>query len=214
MLPRWVTWSVALAALLAMLPLACVARARYAHTSKPRIHIIQDMDNQPRFKAQQANPLFADGRAMRRAVEGTIARGTLRDDEHLYAGLVRGEWAAAPPMPVDAALLERGRERFEIFCAPCHGLDGYGKGMVSRRADRLQEGTWVPPLSFHDAAVRARPDGHLFNTITHGIRTMPAYGRQVPAADRWAIVSYLRALQKSQAAPLADVPSERRSELR
>ena len=128
--------------------------------------------------------------------------------------MVNGTWAATLPMPLTAPLLRRGRERFEIYCAPCHGLAGYGDGMVARRADRLMEGTWVPPTSLHDPTVLARPDGHLFHTITAGIRNMPAYGPQIPEADRWAIVSYVRALQRSQHASVNDVPAEQRFRLR
>jgi mono/diheme cytochrome c family protein len=115
---------------------------------------------------------------------------------------------------VDARLLARGHERYAVFCAPCHGLSGHGDGMVARRADRLQQGTWTPPSSFHVEPVSARPVGHLFNTITNGIRTMPAYGSQVGVADRWAIVAYVRALQRSQRASIDDVPPELRSTVR
>jgi mono/diheme cytochrome c family protein len=111
-------------------------------------------------------------------------------------------------------MLLRGQERFNIYCSPCHGLTGAGDGLVSRRADALQEGTWVPPLTFHGDQVRGRPVGHLFNTITHGIRNMPAYGAQIPAEDRWAIVAYVRALQRSQNATVADVPPDLRAGLR
>jgi mono/diheme cytochrome c family protein len=96
---------------------------------------------------------------------------------------------------VTESLVRRGQNRFDIFCAPCHGLDGYGDGPVAKRADALQEGTWVPPSSYHTDLVRQRPVGFIFNTITHGIRNMPAYGPQIPVADRWAIVSYVRELR-------------------
>ena len=118
------------------------------------------------------------------------------------------------PISVTMQLMERGRERFDVFCAPCHGLAGAGDGMVAKRAEELQEGTWTPPASFHSELVRGRTDGHLFNTITNGIRNMPAYAPQIPVEDRWAIVAYVRALQRSQGAPLEDVPADVRAQLR
>ncbi|MEW6741665.1 MAG: cytochrome c [Planctomycetota bacterium] len=199
---------------LALVPLVMVARARVSKSDLPRIHLVPDMDSQPKFKAQAANPLFADGRAMRLPVEGTVARGELHDDEHLELGKLNGVWAETFPVAVTADLMQRGRERFDIYCAPCHGLAGAGDGIVHQRSVALQEGTWVPPTSLHDDTVRIRPVGHLFNTITRGIRNMPAYGSQIALKDRWAIVAYVRALQRSQHATLADVPAEMRDLVR
>jgi len=110
--------------------------------------------------------------------------------------------------------MRRGRERYDIYCAPCHGLDGAGEGIVSVRALDLQEGTWTPPTSYHTKLIRERPAGHLFNTITNGIRNMPAYGDLIEEEDRWAIVAYMRALQLSRNAGIEDVPEERRGTLR
>jgi mono/diheme cytochrome c family protein len=211
-MPRWAVLILVALAVVALVPFACIARSRAVRSSATRIHPIGDMDNQRRFKSQQPNPLFADGRAMRPWVEGTVAAGEPQDDR-VQLGIQDGAWVSSIPVAVDAALMTRGRGRFEIYCAPCHGLAGYGDGPVARRADRLQEGTWVPPSSFHTDGVRSRPAGHIFNTITHGIRSMPAYGSQIPAHDRWAIVAYVRALQRSQDATLADVPPELRSSL-
>ena len=199
---------------LLLIPPALVAKARYSTSAQPRIHPVQDMDNQERFKTQQANPIFADGRAGRLPVAGTIARGELRADRLFYTGVAGGEWATRYPLerlPRPEALLERGRERFGIYCAPCHGADGAGRGAVTVRAEEL--GTPLNVLSLQDPTVRARADGHIFNTITNGIRTMPPYGDQIPEADRWAIVAYVRAIQRSTSARLNDVPSEKRSEL-
>jgi mono/diheme cytochrome c family protein len=201
-------------AALSLIPFACIARSRAVRTPSPRVHIIPDMDRQPSFGPQRVNPLFADRRSARPPVRGTVAYGDLRDDEHLYRGLDGGDWAKTFPMPVDTTLLDRGRERFNIYCTPCHGMAGYGDGMVAKRADELLEAKWVPPASFHTDLVRSRPVGHLFNTVTHGIRNMPAYGSQIPERDRWAIVAYVRALQLSQHAGLDDVPAEERSSLR
>lgn len=117
-------------------------------------------------------------------------------------------------MPLTPELLKRGQERYGIYCAPCHGLAGYGDGIVNVRAERLQEGTWTPPSSFHDAVVLGRPVGHLFNSVTNGIRSMPAYGPQIPERDRWAIVAYVRALQRSQATKVDDVPAGERGAMR
>lgn len=216
--PKWVIRTIVILGSLALIPPALVARARASRTDEPRIHPVLDMDNQPRFKAQQANPIFADGRAMRPPVPGTVARGELHDDDHYYRGLVNGTWATTFPMPVTEALIRRGQERFNIYCFPCHGLDGSGRGPVAVRAETLQEadpaGTaWTPPLSFHEPTVRQREVGHLFNTITNGIRNMPPYGPHIPPHDRWAIVAYIRALQRSHAATIDDVPPDVRPRL-
>lgn len=185
--------------LVSWVPLVLVARERGATKTEPRIHILQDMDAQAKFRPQSANPIFADGRAMRLPVEGTVARGSLDPSSPVASGKdPSGAWLTRNALPVTVAMLERGRERYEIFCAPCHGSAGYGDGPVSRRAERLQEGTWTPPSSMHAELVLGREDGHIFHTITHGIRNMPAYGSQIPPEDRWAIVGYIRALQRSQ----------------
>ena len=214
MLPRPLKLALLFLGALALIPPACLFKARHSHSPLPRVHLIQDMDNQPKFRAQRINPLFADTRSDRPPVPGTVARGELRIDDHFYRGLVQGQWATSIPGEVTPTLLQRGQERFGVYCSPCHGLAGYGDGIVAKRADRLQEGTWVPPSNLHDPAVVARPDGHIFNTITHGIRTMSAYGTIVPEADRWAIVAYVRALQRSQHGSVDDVPEDLRSGLR
>ena len=213
-IPRWLTYLVVLMVVLSWVPLALILRARQVKSPNPRIHIVQDMDNQPKFGPQSRNRLFADRRAMRPPVEGAVARGALREDDGLYRGAVGGVWVEPIPVPVTDQLLRRGRERYDIYCAPCHGLAGYGDGMVAKRADALQEGTWTPPASFHSELVRGRPVGHLYNSITNGIRNMPAYGPQITVEDRWAIVAYLRALQRSQSATVEDVPPELRAQLR
>lgn len=213
-MPRWLVYSLILLAALALIPLALIARARATTSELPRIQPIRDMAKQPKFKTQSANPLFADSRAMRPAVEGAVPRGELHEDAAFWTGRTSDGWVTAFPVPVTEALLRRGQERYDIYCAPCHGLAGYGDGPVAKRADALQEGTWTPPSSYHTDLVRSRPDGHLFNTITNGIRNMPGYAAQIPAADRWAIVAYVRALQRSQGATVADVPAELQRQLR
>jgi mono/diheme cytochrome c family protein len=223
-MPKWLRYTIVLSILASWIPLALIARARFTISDRTPLHVFLDMDQQAKFKAQQAgpkledgSPLFADGRAMRPAIEGTVARsGAASYDDHYFTGKLGGEPAAGFPDSVNLTreLLERGRQRFEIYCAPCHGAAGYGDGLVSLRADRLQEGTWTPPASFHTDVVRERPEGHIFDAITNGIRNMPAYGPQIPVEDRWAIVAYVRALQRSQNATLDEVPLEAREALR
>lgn len=215
--PAWIMRVLIGLACLALIPPALIARGWVAKAREPRLHPISDMDTQPSFKPQQPNRAFADGRASRLPIAGTVARGELKTDRHFYEGKSGDDWATQfpktnqrtnQPFVVDAALLERGQDRYGVFCAPCHGLDGYGNGMVHQRAQGLAEAGlasgWVQPTSLHtdgDAGTRGRSVGHLFNTITNGIRNMPPYGSQIPVADRWAIVAYVRALQRSQNAP-------------
>src|SRR5512140_339585 len=199
---------------LALVPLALIWRSRATTSPLPRWVVVTNMAKQPKLVAQAGSPLFADGRAMRPPVAGTVARGGLATNPVFETGLKGEMFVDVPPVPVTPQLIRRGQERYDIFCAPCHGLSGYGDGLVARRADRLQEGTWTPPSSLHTDLVRSRPSGQLFNTITNGIRNMPPYGPQIPAADRWAIVAYVRALQRSQHATLADVSPDLREKLR
>jgi mono/diheme cytochrome c family protein len=213
-MPRWLVITGILMVILSWVPLALVIRARTVKSPNPPLHVVPDMDNQPKFKAQARNMMFADRRAMRPPVEGTVARGELNDDDALYRGLEGETWVAAMPVEVDRALLERGRQRYDIFCSPCHGLAGYGDGAIAKRADALQQGTWTPPSSLHTDVVRGRADGHLYNTIVNGIRNMPGYGTQIPVEDRWAVVAYMRALQRSQNASVDDVPADLRTTLR
>lgn len=214
-MPRWIQSALLILTLTALVPFACVARSRVVRSSQPRVHLVQDMDNQTSYRTQQTNAAFADLRSMRPPVEGTVAWGHLDEDDHYYRGRAGDDYAVGFPARHEVTLqsVQRGRERYDIYCAPCHGLAGNGDGMVARRADATQQGTWVPPTSLHDALALSRSEGHLFNTITSGIRTMPAYGPQIPVEDRWAIVSYVRALQRSQRATLEQVPREARSEL-
>ncbi len=207
-IPRWLKIAVIASVVLSWVPLAMVAKARFGTSARPRLHVVFNMDNQPRFKAQQTNPLFSDRREARPAVEGTVPFALNSGNPVIETGKLDGGWIEAIPIEVDLPLLRRGEDRFHIYCEPCHGAAGYGDGPVAKRADELQEGSWTQPSSFHTDLVRERPSGHLFNTISHGIRNMPAYGPQVPVRDRWAIVSYIRALQLSRNAGLDDVPPE------
>ena len=159
--------------------------------------------------------LFAAGRAMRPVIEDTVAQGDARLDDHYYRGIVDGQWATSFPKDValTSATIDRGEQRYQISCSPCHGTAGYGDGMVHREATEHGHARWVPPTSIHLDHVRTQPHGKLFNTITNGIRNMPAYGHGIPEADRGAIVAYIRALQRSQYAKLTDVEDSKRSQL-
>ncbi len=211
---RWMILTAAVAMVaLTLVPILVIGRLRRTTSVRPRVHPIMDMDNQPKYQAQQASGLFADGRAMRLPVPGTMARGELGENQHLHSGKIDGEWATTFPLAVTGALMQRGQERFNIFCSPCHGLDGSGRGMVALRAEALGEPAWVKPRSFHDQEVSRRPVGYIFNTIGQGMATMPAYGPQIRVTDRWAIVAYVRALQRSRDARLEDVPEELRDSL-
>jgi hypothetical protein len=217
-------WLVAAVAVAAVVPPLLVAQYRYGTKSLPRIHPIQDLDFQEKYKPQSASPLFADGRAMRPPVPGTVADGQLEADEHFYRGLIGGKEATTFPARIMKDLpasMARGQERFNIYCSTCHGLQGEGgiTGITSIRAMKRIDATtdppgWILPLSLHKEEVRQQPVGKYFGTITHGIRTMPSYGAQIPVEDRWAIILYLRALQKSQNAPLDEVPEDLRGLLK
>jgi mono/diheme cytochrome c family protein len=166
----------------------------------------QDMHDQPKYIPMRESTFFTDVRSARPLVEGTVARGHLRDDGLLYTGKVNGADAAIFPFRVDATVMARGRDRFDIFCAPCHGRTGQGDGMVVLRGYRR-------PPSLHQDRLRAAPAGHFFDVITNGFGAMPDYAAQVKAEDRWAIVAYLRALQLSGHATLADVPPSERDKI-
>jgi mono/diheme cytochrome c family protein len=215
-IPRGLAYGLLIVASLATIPFALAAWARESKSASPRIHIIPDMDWQQKFKTQRANPFFADNRAMRPDIEGTVAMGQLKDDEHFYQGKMNGGWARTfpPQVKVDDATMSRGKERFGIYCTPCHGQTGEGDGMVDQRAARLAEGTWVPPSNVTEERLQYQPVGELFNSITNGIRNMPAYGHQIEPADRWAIALYVRALQRSRLATVQDVPEAERASLR
>jgi hypothetical protein len=166
----------------------------------------QQMAEQPRCGPLEVSDFFADERCARQPVEGTVARGWLHKDEHLYAGRVDGRVADTLPFPLTRQVLERGQERYNIYCTPCHDHLGTGDGMIVRR------GFSAPP-SFHDERLRQAPLGHFFDVVTHGYGAMPSYAVQVSAHDRWAIAAYVQALQLSQHATLADVPEEVRQQL-
>jgi len=165
-----------------------------------------DMHIQPKYLPLAKTDFFGDGRSERPEVEGTVARGHLRLNEHLYAGKVNGQPATTFPFPITRADLERGRERFNIYCTPCHDASGTGRGMI------VQRGFPAPP-SYHIQRLRDAPVGHFFDVITNGLGNMYPYASRVTPEDRWRIIAYIRALQLSQFATLADVPPAEREKL-
>ncbi|QDU91620.1 hypothetical protein Pla175_50500 [Pirellulimonas nuda] len=257
----------AIVAVLALIPPLWIAASASGRSELPRRTIWYDMDFQPKFKTQTVAPssLFADTRAMRVAVPGTVSRGSLREDSEYYQGInpdtvagvprrgaqfasylaedepasddgnadeenAEGERAdpAAQPAPepepnwvtefpkefkVSQQAAERGRERFNIHCAACHGKGGFGDGLIALRARELQQSTWVPPSNIHTDEVIQQPVGKLFATISNGIRKMPGYKEHISVEDRWAIVLYVRCLQRSQNAAKSDVPEETLKEI-
>jgi mono/diheme cytochrome c family protein len=160
----------------------------------------QDMHDQPRFKPLAKSDFYADLRSARTPVEGTVARGQLHEDSYLYTGKIGNNPGDYMPFPVTEEVLVRGRERFDIYCSPCHSRLGDGRGMI------VQRGFRAPP-SYHTERLRNAPLGYFFDVMTQGFGAMPEYASQIPARDRWAIVAYIRALQLSQHATSADVPA-------
>jgi hypothetical protein len=166
----------------------------------------QDMHDQPKYVPMRESAFFPDARSARPMVEGTVARGQLREDALLYTGKVNGADTTVFPFRVDGAVMARGQERFNIFCAPRHGRTGQGDGMVVRRGYRR-------PPSIHQDRLRNAPAGHFFDVITNGFGAMPEYSSEIKVEDRWAIVAYLRALQLSGRATLADGPPSERDKI-
>ncbi len=167
----------------------------------------QDMHNQPKYIPLRESTFFRDGSSARPFVDDTVARGTLRDDAGFFSGKTAGTAELdSLPFPLTAAVLDRGEERFNIYCAPCHDRLGTGQGMIVRRGYRQ-------PPSYHIDRLRQAPLGHFVDVMTNGFGAMPDYRAQIAARDRWAIAAYIRALQLSQHAALSDVPSEDRPKL-
>jgi mono/diheme cytochrome c family protein len=181
--------------------------ARGLPKEDPPIRLLQNMYSQEKYKPQSQNQFFDDGSAMRLPVAGTVAQGYLRDDVAFFEGKTKeGDTLAFAPIAYSMETMQRGQERYNIYCAPCHSRVGDGKGTVVERG-------YTPAPTYHDNRLRAVPDGHIYLTITNGIRNMPSYRSQISVEDRWAIVAYIRALQRSQFATVADVPESMRREL-
>lgn len=236
-IPRPLMAFIVMTTVLGLVPFALIAKARASKSDQPHWHIIPDMDFQPKAKPQTKSDFFEDKRNTRAPVDGTVAQGQLENDDHFYRGVILepkvvmvtnalGEevpseelvprWADTFPrnaeFEVGLTAMERGRDRFNIYCAPCHGMSGDGQGMVAKRAREVPTRGWNAPTDVNVAVTQ--PHGQIFNTITNGIRQMPAYGAQIKPADRWAIVLYVRALQRSQNATMNDVPEADRSSVR
>jgi mono/diheme cytochrome c family protein len=208
--PIWLVLGVVIAAVVVLMPAAILMHLRKP-TGLPRIQPVQDMAQQPRLGPAAATALFADGRAMRRPVDGTVARGRLEDDDHYYRGYTT---ASGDPgagggihffegfpdrVQLSESLLRRGREMYGVYCISCHGATGAGEGPVNLWAIENQGQNWVAATPLLSDDLRRRPDGYLYNTIRNGTRNMPSFAGQIDTVDRWAIVAYLRTLQEAAA---------------
>jgi mono/diheme cytochrome c family protein len=215
MMPRWITAFIVSSTAFALIPLAIAAKARNSHSAEPHLNIFPDMDYQPKYKSDTSAEMFNDGRANRGHISGTIARGSLNADDTFYRGLDRSssdpggvQWTLGFPEQLDITeqLVRRGQNRYNIYCAPCHGYDGRGNGAVPQRMVSLG-GAWAARNLVEGSGVAMKmPNGQLFNTISNGYNTMMGYAAQIPHADRWAIVLYVRALQRAHNASREDVP--------
>ncbi len=164
------------------------------------------MHDQPKYIPLRSSDFFADGRSARPPVDGTVARGHLREDVHFYTGFVAGRPAEELPFPATREVLLRGQDRFNIYCTPCHSRVGDGNGIIVQRGFRR-------PMSFHTDPLRKMPIGHFYDVMTRGFGAMPDSSAQLSPRDRWAVAAYIRALQLSQNATLADVPAAERDRL-
>jgi hypothetical protein len=182
---------------------ACSSLQRF-----PPIEVWWDMKRQGKFKPQMETDLFGDHRTSRTPPEGTIARGHLTEDTPYYTGMQGDLYVGKNPVPVTLELLKQGQTRFNVYCTPCHDRTGMGHGIVPTRTP-----TWQPANLTEDRLVQAA-DGDLFNVITNGRRSMPPYRFQIIVSDRWAIIAYVRALQRAAHSNMDEVPQEMRAELR
>jgi cytochrome c len=166
------------------------------------------MDDQPKYEAMEESKFFLDKSSMRMPLEGTVARGKLNDDLAYYEGKnADGTFVREMPVKITLPLLKRGQKRYEIYCTPCHGGTGAGQGIVIKKG-------FLAPQSYHIDRLRNIEDGYIYDLIANGIRNMPSYGYQIPVADRWAIVAYVRALQRSQNAKINDIPEDIKNNLK
>ncbi len=228
--PMWMLQAFVAFVFLTFIPIGIIVGSWKSTSDKPAWHFVWDMDFQESYRTGEQVPLFENGMAMRAPVEGTIATGELfasssyfrgvLDDETLdkaQADRSASEYVEFAPIAATRPTLERGQERFAIYCAPCHGDSGYGDGIVAERATSLiatgGANGWVPPTNVTTPVIASQPDGQLFDSITNGIRNMPGYGKQISVDDRWAIVLYLRALQRGANATIDDVPQSERGGL-
>ena len=182
----------ALPAFVLTLAIGLTGCARGCTSSRPPIHPNPSMDDQPKVLAQTASPFFYDGSSMRQPVPGTIPIGGLKEDAAFFTGKgADGQFVAANAVTVNEAVVERGRQRYAIYCAPCHDARGEGKGILFQRGN-------VPTASFHQEKILNYPDGQIFDVITNGFGLMSGYRWPIPPADRWAIVAYVRELERKR----------------
>ena len=161
----------------------------------------QDMHDQPKYQPLEKSGFFQDRRASRHLVDGTVARGLLKEDVRFHTGMVENRPITEMPVPVTPELLQRGQDRFNIYCTPCHDATGSGDGMIVRRGMKR-------PPSYHTERLRTAPVGYFYDVITNGFGAMYDYSAQIEPADRWAIVAYIRVLQRSQSGTINDVPAD------
>jgi mono/diheme cytochrome c family protein len=198
----WRRLSLCVVALMSVFALSGCTRG--CTSSRPPIHLNPSMDDQPKVLAQTASEFFYDGSAMRQPVPGTIPVGGLKEDTALFTGKgADGQFVAKIPVPVNEALVERGHQRYTIYCQPCHDARGDGKGILFQRGN-------VPTASFHQEKILKYPDGQIFDIVTNGAGLMPAYRWPIPPADRWAIIAYVRELERKrlESAPGAPASSK------
>jgi mono/diheme cytochrome c family protein len=192
-----------------VLAVVAVAGFRGEKSTKPPIELFPDMDRQPKLRPQVPNGFFANGMSSQLPVPGTVARGAAYEDNPMNTGKETGttNFVEHLPVKITAELLARGQQRYQINCAPCHSAVGDGKGITSKYGI-------LNAVSLHDPRIVKMADGEIFNTITHGKNTMGAYGANVVINDRWAIIAYVRALQRSRLGDLADVPADQQAALK
>ena len=172
------------------------------------IHLNPNMDNQQKYRALEESYFFDDGSTMRKPVEGTIARGMINENYSYLSGKNDdGSYLSTNPVELTMDVLNRGQERYNIYCAVCHSQVGNGKGIVTKYEYP------VIPANLHDKRIREQADGEMYNTIVYGLRSMPAYGYQINTDDVWSIIHYVRALQRSQNATIEDLPEEEKNKL-
>ena len=174
---------------------------------QPPVQVFPDMRTQGRYDPQEKSSFFGDGRASRMPVRGTVARGRLKDDDVRFTGLVNGQHVGKNPLTINEELLKTGQRRFNTYCSPCHDRAGQGRGMVGVRA------MWIP-TNLHEARVKGFNDGEIFHVITNGRRSMPSYRYQITEDDRWAIIAYVRALQRTTSGTIEEVPADQRTSLK
>ena len=196
--------------LLSVIAVLSFAGFRGGTSRRPPLEIFPDMKRQPKLRPQTSSTFFANQQSSQLPVAGAVARGAPFEDNPFHTGRIPGttNFVETIPAPVTAQLLARGQERYQIYCLPCHGPTGDGKGIMTKF------GLLAPNGNYHDPRLVKAADGELFNTMTYGKNLMPSYASQVSIPDRWAIIAYIRALQRSRLAAIEDVPEQFRSTLK